>query len=118
MKESEIQSQIIDYLQVLENKGKIFMQRVNNTAIYDPVGKRWRALAKGTKKGFPDILVLKDGKCIGLEIKTNIGKQSKEQKEIEKEFKKHKAAYYVVRSLKEVIEIFDRYEAIKTFLKG
>lgn len=105
MKESEIQSSIIDYLQLLENKGKIFMQRINNTAIYDPVGKRWRSLAKGTKKGFPDILVLKDGKCIGLEVKTNVGKQSKEQKEMEKLMKEHGADYYVVRSLDEVIEI-------------
>lgn len=70
MKESDIQSQIINYLQILEKQGKLFFQRINNTAIYDPVGKRWRSLAKGTKKGFPDILVLKDSKCIGLEVKT------------------------------------------------
>lgn len=54
MKESDIQSQIISYLQILEKQGKLFFQRINNTAIYDPVGKRWRSLAKGTKKGFPD----------------------------------------------------------------
>lgn len=60
---------------------------------------------KELKKGFPDILVLKDGKCIGLEVKTNVGKQSKEQKEMEKLMKEHGADYYVVRSLDEVIEI-------------
>lgn len=108
MTETQIQSSIIDYLMLLENQGKLFMQRVNNTAIYDPIGRKFRSLAKGTKKGFPDILVLKDGKCIGLEIKTNVGKQSKEQIEIEKDFKKHGAAYHVVRSLDEVIEIIGR----------
>lgn len=105
MKESEIQSSIIDYLMLLENQGKLFLQRVNNTAIYDPIGRKFRSLAKGTKKGFPDILILKDGKCIGLEVKTNVGKQSKEQKEMEKLMKEHGADYYVVRSLDEVIEI-------------
>ena len=105
MKESEIQSSIIDYLQLLENQGKLFIQRVNNTPIYDPIGRKFRSLAKGTKRGFPDILVFKDGKCIGLEVKTNVGKQSKEQREMEKLMKEHGAAYYVVRSLDEVIEI-------------
>lgn len=105
MTETQIQSSIIDYLQVLENQGKLFVQRVNNTAIFDSANKRWRSLAKGTKKGFPDILILKDGKCIGLEIKTNVGKQSKEQKEMERLMKEHGADYYVVRSLDEVVEI-------------
>ncbi|WP_373077246.1 VRR-NUC domain-containing protein [Fusobacterium varium] len=105
MKESDIQSQIISYLQTLEKQGKLFFQRINNIAIYDPVGKRWRALAKGTKKGFPDILVLKDSRCIGLEVKTSKGKQSKEQEEMENLMKEHGADYYVVRSLEEVQQI-------------
>ncbi|MCB8563885.1 VRR-NUC domain-containing protein [Fusobacterium ulcerans] len=108
MKESNIQSQIISYLQILEKQGKLFFQRINNTAIYDPVGKRWRSLAKGTKKGFPDILVLKDSRCIGLEVKTSKGKQSKEQEEMESLMKEHGAAYYVVRSLEEVINIVEK----------
>lgn len=107
MKETEIQSSIIDYLQILENKGKIFFQRVNNTPVYDPIGKKFRSMAKGTKKGFPDILIIKAGKTIGIEVKTAIGKQSKEQKEIESKFKQHGQEYYIVRSLDEVIEILN-----------
>lgn len=107
MKEIEIQSSIIDYLQILENKGKIFFQRVNNTPMYDPKYKQFRSMPKGSKKGFPDILVIKAGKIIGIEVKTATGKQSKEQKDIENKFKQHGQEYFVVRSLDEVIEILN-----------
>ncbi len=102
MKESEIQSLIIDYLKIKENQGKLFFQRTNNNPIYDPVGKRFRSLAKGQKKGFPDILVLIQGKCIGLEIKTDKGRQSEEQKIIQKQFEQHGSKYYVVRNIEDV----------------
>lgn len=105
MKETEIQSEIIDYLQLLENQGKLFLHRVNNMGVYDPKRKAYRVFPKGSKKGFPDIIIIKNGLLIGLEVKTGEGKQSVNQIEMEKEFKKHGAAYYVVRSLDEVIEI-------------
>lgn len=105
MKETEIQSEIIDYLQLLENQGKLFLHRVNNMGVYDPKVKTHRRFPKGAKKGFPDIIVLKDGLLIGLEVKTGKGEQNVNQIEVEKEFKKHGADYYVVRSLDDVIEI-------------
>lgn len=105
MKESEIQSSIIDYLMLLENKGKLFLHRVNNMGVYDPKVKAHRRFPKGAKKGFPDIICLKDGLLIGLEVKTGKGEQSVNQIEVENEFRKHGAAYYVVRSLDEVVEI-------------
>ena len=106
--ETQIQSSIIDYLRILENKGKIFFQRVNNTPVYDPIGKKFRSMAKGTKKGFPDILVLMNGRTIGFEVKTAVGKQSKEQKDIENKFKQHGQEYFVVRTVEEVICILSK----------
>ena len=108
MKESEIQSSIIDYLQILENRGKIFFQRFNNTPVYDPVGKKFRSMAKGNKKGFPDILVIANGRTIGFEGKTATGKQSKEQKDIENKFKQHGQEYFVVRTVDEVTKILSK----------
>lgn len=124
MTETQIQSSIIDYLMLLENQGKLFLHRVNNMGVYDPKRKAYRVFPKGAKKGFPDIIVIKNGVLIGLEVKTGEGKQSNNQKEVEKELKKHGAEYYVVRSLDEVVVIFDKYEfiskheAIEKFLKG
>lgn len=105
MKESEIQSAIIDYLKILENKGKLFFHRSNNNTVYDPVGKRFRSLAKGQKRGFPDIIVLFNGKCIGIEVKTDTGRQSIAQKDIEKQFKENGGEYYIVRGVEEVKNI-------------
>lgn len=105
MTETQIQSSIIDYLQVLENQGKLFLHRVNNIGVYDPKRKAYRVFPKGAKKGFPDIIVIKNGLLIGLEVKTGKGEQNVNQIEVEKEFKKHGADYYVVRSLDEVIKI-------------
>lgn len=109
MKESEIQSAIIDYLTVLENQGKLFFQRTNNNTVYDPIGKRFRSLAKGQKKGFPDILVLMSGVCIGIEVKTKIGQQSREQKAMQKYFEEQGSRYYVVRSVEDVRKILKGY---------
>lgn len=65
-------------------------------------------MAKGTKKGFPDILVLINGRTIGFEVKTAVGKQSKEQKDIENKFKQHGQEYFVVRTVEEVICILSK----------
>ena len=99
--ESQIQTQIINYLQ---HRKDLFFQRTNN--ICAPNGRGgFKSLSKGQKKGFPDILVLKHGKCIGIEVKTVIGSQSKYQKEMEKEFIKNGGEYFIVRSLEDVIEV-------------
>ena len=109
MLESEIQSSIIDYLTILEQQRKIFFQRTNNTAIYDPIRKKFRSRAKVQKKGFPDILILVNGTCIGLEVKTATGRQSTEQKAVQECFYLQKAKYYIVRSLEEVKKILENY---------
>lgn len=107
MKESEIQSEIINYLQILENQGKLFFHRMNNIP---PVNKvngviKFRRLPTGAKRGVPDIIVIKNGKFIGIEVKTKTGTQSTYQKEVEKNIKKQGAEYYVVRSLADVQSI-------------
>ena len=111
MLESKIQSMIIDYLKILENQGRLFFHRSNNNPVYDPVGKKFRSLAKGQKKGFPDIVVLADKRFIGLEVKSEKGYQTKEQKEIEKSFLKQGCEYYVVRSLDDVKNVLGDYIA-------
>lgn len=111
MLESKIQSGIIDYLNILEKQGRLFFHRSNNNPVYDPVGKKFRSLAKGQKKGFPDIVVLADKRFIGLEVKSEKGYQTKEQKEIEKSFLKQGFEYYVVRSIDDVKNVLGAYIA-------
>ena len=66
--ETQIQSQILQYL--LRRKD-IFVQRTNNVPISQiRNGKRiFRSLPLGQHKGFPDLIVIKNGKFIGIEVK-------------------------------------------------
>lgn len=97
--ESAIQSSIIDYLLMQQSLNKLFVQRINNTPIYDPTTKTFRSMPKGARKGFPDIYVLIDGRSIFFEVKTGKGRQSKHQVQMQHMLEKHGAEYYVVRSV-------------------
>ena len=59
----------------------------------------------GTRKGVPDILVQWNGFPVWLEVKTDKGKQSKEQIEFQNDCKKQNIEYYVVRSLKDIKDL-------------
>jgi hypothetical protein len=109
-KESDISATICHYLQMK----KLFFYRNNNIppVFNDRFGnKQFRRLPKFTPRGLPDIIVVKDGKYIGLEVKKpqcgNSAKtyQSKEQKEFEQELKAAGGEYYVVRSIDDVQKI-------------
>lgn len=102
--ESEIQSQIIDFLSY---RVDLFFQRTNNIPVYDEKQTKYRSMPKGAKSGFPDIIVIKNGVFIGLEVKTLTGKQSKKQKDMEKEIIKNGGQYHIVRCLHDVIKVID-----------
>lgn len=97
--ESNIQSVIIDYLILEQALGNLFFQRTNNAPVFDNERGIYRAMAKGQKKGFPDIFVMKDGRAIFLEVKTGKGRQSQHQVEMQAMLEAQGAEYYVVRSL-------------------
>jgi hypothetical protein len=104
MRETDIQNSICEYLAVKKH----FFFRLNNIPAFskNPDGSiRMRRLPKYTPRGLPDIIVIKDGYFIGLEVKKPKTYQSKEQKEIEKQIKEAGGEYYVVRSIDKLIEI-------------
>jgi len=122
MKEIQIQKAIKDYLQILENQGKLMFLR-NQAGGY--ATKEGHYIKMG-KKGSPDLLVwVKSGKsipvsvispdtdwieienlrAIALEVKSATGTQSKDQKEWQDKFEKLGGEYYIVRSVDEVIDI-------------
>ena len=78
----------------------IFHWRQNNNAVK---GRAFIGL-----KGVPDILCLiKNGKLMGVEVKTLIGKQSPEQIEFERNCEKRGAIYLLVRSAHELENILN-----------
>ena len=107
MKESDIQKQILDYLLILENMGKLYYSRFNTVGIYDPKYKGYRKPSIHNKSGIPDIMVIKDRQVIFLEVKSDKGKQSEAQHDFHEVCRSEGILYYVVRSLDEVINIIN-----------
>ena len=117
MKEIQIQKAIKDYLQILENQGKLMFLR-NQAGGY--ATKEGHYIKMG-KKGSPDLLVWKPSvewddlayeevnivRAIALEVKAEKGKQSPAQKEWQDKFEKFGGEYYIVRSVEEVMNIIE-----------
>jgi len=102
--ERDIQNSICEYLSV---NGRCFF-RLNNIPAFnrnEGGGITMRRLPKFTPRGLPDIIVVAGGLFYALEVKSEVGKQSKEQKEFEALVKKHGGKYFVVRSIGDVIEV-------------
>jgi len=99
IKETDIQKAVCDYLALK----KYFFWRQNNNPIYSQ--GRMFAMPKYSMHGVPDIILIKDGFFIGLEIKTSTGKQSEHQKEFQRKCKENGAEYYVIKSLEDIKEI-------------
>jgi len=119
LSENEIQRAIKDYLQILENQGKLMFIR-NNSGAMPVKGQNGKIrYIKFGKKGSADILVWKPSaewddlayrevnvvRAIALEIKSSTGKISPAQKEWQEKFEKLGGEYYIVRSVEEVVEI-------------
>ena len=116
--ESAIQRAILDYLQLLQNQGKILFLRLNagKFPIQNKNGK-WRML-RGAPAGWSDIIVWKPiAQEIGinatfsflrtyfLEVKSSSGKLLGDQMAFEQQVQRLGGKYYVVRSVEEVKQI-------------
>jgi hypothetical protein len=103
-KETDIQSAILDYLALK----RVLAIRINNIpATYiDKAGARQsRRLPKHTPRGIADILVIKAGGAIFLEVKSEIGKQSADQNEFAAKVFVAGLRYWVVRSIDDVVAL-------------
>jgi hypothetical protein len=62
--------------------------------------------ATGLVAGVSDLIVIKQNEIIFVEVKTEIGKQSKEQKDFQKIIEKLGFKYILVRSLEDFKKLF------------
>ncbi|MGY3406121.1 hypothetical protein ACVWZV_002234 [Bradyrhizobium sp. GM5.1] len=99
MTEIEIQAAICDYLAFR----KVFFWRSNNTPIYDRTRNAFRRMPKYALHGIPDIIVIRDGRFIGIEVKRANGTLSEHQVEFERSCLLAGGQYLVARSIDDVI---------------
>lgn len=95
-KESQIVAAICEYLTL---RG-VFFYRQNNVPVFSE--GRFRALPKYTPRGLPDIVVVKEGRYIGLECKTKAGRQSDHQRAFASLLEANGGVYGLVTGIEDV----------------
>ena len=102
MSEQSIQRAVMDYLSMVETRLGLYWFRSASGAVKTASGRFF----KTGKSGTPDITVCYRSEFIGLEIKTETGRQSQAQKFAQMEIEMAGGKYYIVRSLADVKRIF------------
>jgi hypothetical protein len=124
IKESTIQSQILSFLKarrILHNRVNNGQFQIEDNAVdkYGRKRRKRRAVRCNTLNGIPDIEVFayidNDGVpffplTIYLEVKNKTGRQSKHQKLFQQRIESANGFYYVVRSVQDVIDAFNKTE--------
>lgn len=100
VKEKDIQLAICNYLAFK----RYFFWRQNTIPVVKPDGS-FRSMPKYSKTGVPDIILVINGKFMGLEVKTPKGKQSDNQFEFQMGLERAGGQYYLVTSLDDVIKL-------------
>jgi len=98
--EKVIQDQILYYLRM---RG-LFVWQNKSQGTFDPVARQFRKPGQFHLNGVPDILgILPDGKFLGIEVKSSIGRLSPPQKEFITKANASPCVVFMARSLEEVI---------------
>lgn len=101
--ETDLQTQIMNYLRLLQNKGFLYFYRITNGPKIHTVGKRV-IYTKNPCPGLPDLIIDPiDLDEIWVEIKTPTGRQSEDQKRVQKQREICGKVYVIWRSLEDCI---------------
>jgi Holliday junction resolvase len=99
--EHDIQNEIIEYL----NLQDFTVLRVNGSSRGNIKSYYLHSqYHKTVSKGFPDLLAIKDNRCVGFEVKTATGKVSDYQEKV-REIMKIDMKIYIVSSLEQVVDL-------------
>lgn len=99
--EHDFQVKVVKYL--TDNGVPCFS--VPNHLLKTGMAEAKREIAGGLRKGAPDLIVGRDGRCYWLELKTTVGRQSEEQKAFQALAPTFGATYVVVRTLDDIKDI-------------
>lgn len=99
-KEKDVEKSICDWLRI---KGFFFWKQPSS-GFFDTNRKCFRRhVSPYVKPGVPDIIIIHQGKFIGVEVKSATGRQSEVQRDFERELiLKGKGNYFIARSIEDV----------------
>lgn len=93
----------LDYLAYYKKTYPIFYFRANSGSVITQGGR----VFKGASAGTPDIILLVDSIFCGLECKTEKGRQSQVQKEVEQAITDAGGKYFLIRSMEDIKKVID-----------
>jgi len=103
--EQRIQQACIKWFQYSYPVRRHCLHSNNNNAKNKTQGAIWKSM--GMLAGVADLEYNRLGKTYFIEIKTAMGRQTKNQKEFEQRIAEEGFEYFVIRSLDEFIELID-----------
>lgn len=101
MLEKHIQRKILNYLEEKMFEGKCVVARTHS-GVFNLAGGGYAHCAIA---GYPDITLLYKGKFYGIEVKQEKGKQSEDQKRMEKWITQCGGIYLIARNLKDISDL-------------
>lgn len=101
--EKQLMRGCLDYLAYYKKTYPIFYFRANSGSVITQGGR----VFKGASAGTPDIILLVDSIFCGLECKTEKGRQSQVQKEVEKAITDAGGKYFLIRSMEDIKKVID-----------
>ena len=105
--EGRVLKAVSEYLALQERLGRCVFWRQNNGGVYDPSRKIFRKpQGAGQKAGIPDLVAVIAGRCVGIEVKSDVGRLSPAQSEIKALLERHGAVYIVARGVQDVEPLF------------
>jgi hypothetical protein len=101
--EKQLMRGCLDYLAYYKKTYPIFYFRANSGSVITQGGR----VFKGASAGTPDIILLVDSIFCGLECKTEKGRQSQVQKEVEQAITDAGGKYFLIRSMEDIKKVID-----------
>jgi hypothetical protein len=98
--EKYILSEVLWLLRILKNHGKLDFERINVSPTIVGSG-RYKRYAPNPMRGWADIVIWIGGRTLWFELKSDIGKQSPEQKIFQQRMEKLGHHYFIVKKLVE-----------------
>lgn len=89
-------------VKAIKQTESMILNQVRNTLKLDGWDVTRHQQGLGSRRGFPDLTALKDGKTLYIEVKTATGKQSPYQIEFERICKAHGGTYILARSVDDI----------------
>jgi hypothetical protein len=108
-KEKEIERMVLDFLAYK----RLFVWKNPSAGYFDPNRKMFRRHSSPYAiNGAPDVICVKNGRFIGLEIKTRLGRLSDSQRQFKERLEASGGLYFVVRSVEDAETVYKAIASI------